>query len=110
MLAMAKKHWIPKTEFDLLKRTLLAEHRFSKENIDAAYAYFVEGKSLSIIAKERGITVQGLYIPMRRILEIYQSIRSLPEEWVKVVVILPPDMATAVFQMEKAALAGLKKA
>ena len=105
---MPKKNFIPEQAYEELRKRLVAEHRFSQENIDAAYRYYVKQDNLADIAKERGISVQGLHGPVKKIWAIYNEGRSLPKDWITLEVTLPPDMASAVVQMERAALSKLK--
>lgn len=105
---MPKKNFIPEQAYAELRKRLVSEHRFSQENIDAAYRYYVKQESLSDIAKERGISLQGLHGPMKKIWAIYNEGRDLPKDWITLEVTLPPDMASAVVQMERTALSKLK--
>jgi hypothetical protein len=89
--------------------------RMRPRNIEAAYQVLVNAHTQSHIAHTIGVTQQSIGDAVNAVWRHYlrhveqQTGLCIPHDWVKVCTLLPPDMAALVDQMEKSALAALKK-
>lgn len=97
---MANKYALSDKEFESCLETLGA--KFSKETLAVGYAVMVDDVPIIDVAANTGMSRQRVHAIVRNIWEAI-SLKNLPDDWERVVVSLPPDLAKQVYEMEKKA-------
>mgnify|MGYP000659241279 CR=1 FL=1 len=90
---------------DCMNKTLfteLVEKTGQKQKaIDLAYAVLVEEKRVSEVAAEYQVSRQLVEHAVNRIVRQERMIASVPNDWVKIAVFLPPELAKAVIWIQE---------
>lgn len=102
---MASRKRLTETEFEGIRPHL---SQMKARSIQIARAVLVDGAKQSDLAEEHGITSKAVSQMVGTVWKAFMEHGSRPEGWVKLNVTLPPEMAVAVKQMEKAALEAAK--
>lgn len=102
---MATTKKLTKTEFDSIRPHLTNK---KQRTIDIAFGVLVEGNSQTSYAEKFGITTKAVSQMVKSVWEVFLEHGKRPKDWVPVDVVLPPAMAEAVKEMEKAALSQVK--
>ena len=85
-------------EFEWLRPHL---SRFEKKNLEATRRVLVEGAMQKDIAIEMNLTKEAVSAMVARAWKAHLAFGERPSGWVKVEVVLPPDMAKLVHEMVK---------
>lgn len=85
-------------EFEYLRPHLA---RFEKKNLEAVRRVLVDGVMQKDIALEMNLTKEAVSAMVARAWKAHLEFGERPTGWVKVEVVLPPDMARLVHEMVK---------
>ena len=104
-VSMRKDKRLTKDEFEAIRPYLV---RMKERNIEAIREILVDGRPQKEIAAELDVSAVAVSSMVRSAWEYHVTHGSRPEGWVNVSVVLPPEMAELVREMERAARENLK--
>lgn len=104
-VCMRKNKWLTADEFDAIRPHLA---RMKERNVNAIREILVEGRPQKEIARELEVSAVAVSSMVRSAWEYHVTHGSRPEGWVSVNVVLPPEMAQLVREMERNARANQK--
>jgi FixJ family two-component response regulator len=102
---MRKNKRLTPEEFDAIRPHLA---RMKDRNVEAIRAMLVEGRPQKEVAVELDVSAVAVSSMVRSAWEYHITHGARPEGWVNVNVVLPPDMAQLVKEMERTARENLK--
>jgi predicted DNA-binding protein (UPF0251 family) len=104
-VCMRKNKRLTIEEFEVIRPYLA---RMKDRNVEAIRAILVEGRPQKDVAVELDVSAVAVSSMVRNAWEYHITHGARPEGWVNVSVVLPPDMAQLVIEMERNARENLK--
>lgn len=102
---MRKNKRLTTEEFDAIRPHLA---RMKDRNVEAIRAILVEGRAQKDVAAELDVSAVAVSSLVRSAWDYHITHGTRPEGWVSVNVVLPPDIAQLVREMERNARENLK--
>ena len=102
---MRKNKRLTTEEFEAIRPHLA---RMKERNVEAIRAILVEGRPQKDVAAELDVSAVAVSSMVRSAWEYHITHGARPEGWISVSVVLPPEMAQLVKEMERNARENLK--